>query len=633
MKKNKIFALLTRIFFSLILSSCTVTATQTLQPSHSTPNQATATMAVDSSSPALLPPQYYSPVQNASYVSKNTTIAVRFGPGLTTQDLATLRIMVTGDISGLHVGQTLLADDHKTVIFKPDQPFAPGEQVQVSVTSLQESGQAGYLPISYSFTVAMNQQPGGVGASTKPYSTPPQSAFPDYLTVPQDIPHYTISQDSANIGEGDIFVAPIPWTAAITGSYLLIMDGAGQLVYYKSMATDLNAYDFKELPNGMLSYFSQKDTTFYVMDSHYQVVNSYQAGNSYTTDLHDFLMLPNGNALIMAYDAETVDMSKVIPGGKNNATVTGLIVQELDPSKNVIFQWRSWDHVAFTDSTSNLTDQNIDLVHGNALALANDGNLLLSNRNLSEITKIDLQTGAVIWRLGGRANQFTFVNDQPFSFQHDIRQLPNGDLTLFDNHGTEQDPTPSRGVEYQIDEVNKTVTKVWEFTPSLPTFATFMGDAERLADGDTFLDWGAPFTQSDYQFVNMIEVNPQNQVLFQLAFDQPYVSYRASRAPWQGFPTTPPSLAFKQGDNELTLGYSWNGATEVASWTLFGGNSPAALAQVDQKARTGFETQSVFVGLPKSECYFQVAPIGKNGNELARSPVISTDPAACPPVP
>jgi hypothetical protein len=368
------------------------------------------------------------------------------------------------------------------------------------------------------------------------------------------------------------------------------------------------------------------------MDSHYQVVNTYQAGNGYTTDLHDFLILPNGNVLIMAYDAETVDMSKVVSGGQSNASVTGLIVQEQDPSKNVIFQWRSWDHVAFADSTSSLTDPTIDLVHGNAMALANDGNLLISNRNLSEITKVDLQTGAVIWRLGGKANQFTFENDQPFAFQHDIRQLPNGDLTLFDNHGTEQNPTPSRGVEYRVDETNKTVTKVWEFTPTSPTFATFMGDTERLADGDTFLDWGSPFAQSGYQFVNMIEVDPQNRVLFQLAFDQPYVSYRASRATWQGYPTTPPSLAFKQDDTGLTLGYSWNGATEVISWNLFGGNSPTALTRIDQKTRNEFETQSSFVGLPQNECYFQVAPIDKNGSEMARSQIISTNPAVCPPV-
>jgi hypothetical protein len=632
MKKNIVLPLITRVIFCLMLTSCLPAAANAFHGSIPKPTDVPTPVstAADAATPALLQPQYYSPLQNANFVSKNSTIAVRYGLTLNNQMVSGLKFAVKGVSSGLHSGQTVLADDARTVIFKPDQPFTPGEQVSVSVNALQTSGQASYVPISYTFTVAINQQPGGVGVSATPLKTPPDSAFPGYLTVPQDIPHFTVSTASPDNGEGDIFVAPIPWTNAVTGTYLLILDGQGQLVYYQSMADALNAYDFKELPNGNLSYFNQKDNAYYIMDSHYQVVNKIQAGDGYTTDLHDLLLLPNGNIVIMAYDAETVDMSKVVNGGKNNATVTGLIIQELDPSKNVIMEWRSWDHVAFTDTTSSLTDQAIDLVHGNALQLANDGNLLLSSRNLSEITKIDLQTGADIWRLGGKANQFSFVNDQPFAYQHDVRMLSNGDLTLFDNHGTPQAPAPSRGLEYKIDETNKTVTKVWEYTPTTPTFATFMGDNQRLADGNIFFDWGAPFTDPGYQFITMSEVDPQNQVIFQLAFDIPYVSYRATRTPWQGSPVTLPSLAFKTGANGLTLGYSWNGATNVASWNLFGGTSPTNLTQIDQKAKNGFETQSYFAGLPKNECYFQAASIDKNGGEMARSALISTDPATCP---
>jgi len=578
-----------------------------------------------------LPPQYFSPVKSAEYVSKDTTITVRYGPILTKQLVYGLNFIAQGESSGAHDGQTILADDQKTVIFKPNQPFTPGEQVKVSVNSLTYDPETIYSPLAYTFNVAANQQPGGVGASTQPLDTLPQSAFPDDLTVPQDIPHFTVTAASpATANEGDIFVAPFPWTRAVTGSYLLILDGQGQLVYYQSMAGALNAYDFKPQPGERLSFYSQKDAVYYVMDSHYQIVDKYQMGNGYTTDLHDLQLLPNGNALLMAYDAETVNMSQVAPGGLADATVTGLIIQELDPSKNVIFEWRSWDHFAFINSTASLAGQTIDLIHGNALALANDGNLLLSSRNLSEITKIDLQTGAVLWRLGGKANQFVFVNDQPFAYQHDVRQLPNGDITVFDNQGTQEDPAPSRAIEYRIDEVHKTVTKVWQYQPSPTIFTTFMGDTHSLADGNTFLDWGSPFTQSGYEYVSMTEVNPDDQVLFQLAFDQPFVSYRAFRSPWQGFPLTKPALAYKQDANGLTLGYSWNGATEVVSWRVLGGRSLDTLNLIEQKPINGFETQSQLTNLPKGECYFQAVPVDKNGSEMARSQIISTDAAACP---
>ena len=126
---------------------------------------------------------------------------------LTSQIVSGLQFAVRGITSGLHTGKTILADDAKTVIFKPDQPFTPGEQVSVSVNSLQGVGTSGYLPVSYSFTVATNQKPGGVGASTAPLKTAPQSAFPGYLTVPQDIPHYTVTQPRRITGKA-IFLSP-----------------------------------------------------------------------------------------------------------------------------------------------------------------------------------------------------------------------------------------------------------------------------------------------------------------------------------------------------------------------------------------------------------------------------------------
>ena len=37
--------------------------------------------------------------------------------------------------------------------------------------------------------------------------------------------------------------------------------------------------------------------------------------------------------------------------------------------------------------------------------------LMISSRHLNEITKISRTTGDIIWRFGGKNNQFTFVND------------------------------------------------------------------------------------------------------------------------------------------------------------------------------------------------------------------------------
>ncbi len=582
------------------------------------------------------PPEYYSPLRDAQYVSKAATIIVRYGPVLTAQEIGVLDFTVAGTKSGLHTGRTILADDHKTVIFKPDRFFTPGEQVSVKVNSLNLDDEATYPSLSYKFTVATNQQPGTPGSSqlaNPPIpENPPSSAFPNFLTVPQDIPHFTLT-GSASLG--DIFVAPFYWTESTVGSYLLILNPKGQLVYYRSAADALDAWDFKLQPNGMLSYYDQKHSVIYLMNSHYQTVAEYTAGNGYSADLHDFQILPNGNALLLIYDAESVDMSKIVLGGRPDATVTGLIIQEMDPSHNVIFEWRSWDHFSFGDSSAGLLDQKIDLIHGNSVALTPDGNLLLSSRNLSEITKIDLETGDILWRFGGRANMFQFLNGQPFAYQHDVAVLPNGDVTLFDNQGTTDNPAPSRGVEYRLDEINMTATQVWSFAHDPVVLTTFMGSAQRLPNGNTFLSWGAPYTKKDtpYVFTSMTEVTPDNEALFEFTFDQPYVSYRAFIFPWHGFPDTPPALVAKRDGSALTLAYSWNGATEVLGWRLYGGRDAQSLSVVEEKPKTDFEVQSIFAAPPAGDCYFQVAALDKFSYELARSKIITTDAIRCPALP
>jgi hypothetical protein len=156
---------------------------------------------------------------------------------------------------------------------------------------------------------------------------------------------------------------------------------------------------------------------------------------------------------------------------------------------------------------------------------------------------------------------------------------------------------------------------------------------ERLPDGNTFLSWGAPSTAKEYVYVSMTEVTPDNRGVFDLSFDQPYVSYRAFRFPWQGFPDTQPALASKVEGDTITLGYSWNGATEVAGYRVFGGNSPQSLGLIEEQAKTDFETQSHLTNLPQGECYFQVAALDESGNEMARSAIISTDDVNCPLVP
>src|SRR5262249_26122544 len=214
---------------------------------------------------------------------------------------------------------------------------------------------------------------------------------------------------------GAYFMAPFA-NSNTTTARLQILDDRGKPLFQRQYTGVFRPTDFKVQPNGLLTYFLSGAEKYYAMDSAYAVVDSFICGNGYPTDLHELQILPDGHALLMSYDPQPVDMSVIVPGGNPNAVVFGLIVQELDQNKDVVFQWRSWDHFAITDCSPNPVDLKgafIDYCHGNSIEKGPDGNLIISSRHMNEITKINRNTGDTIWRLGRNAvnNQFSFPND------------------------------------------------------------------------------------------------------------------------------------------------------------------------------------------------------------------------------
>jgi len=214
-----------------------------------------------------------------------------------------------------------------------------------------------------------------------------------------------------------------------------------------------------------------------------------------------------------------------VEGGNPNAVVVGLVIQELDQEKDVVFQWRSWDHFQITDCVRSITGANVDYAHGNSIEPDTDGNLIFSSRHMDEITKVSRETGEIIWRLGGKNNQFTFVNDpDQFSQQHSARRLANGHLLLYDN-GNFHTPPRSRAVEYTLDEVHRVATLVWQYRNTPDTFGGAMGSVQRLPNGNTLIGWGATNPTAT-------EVAPDGRKVAEMTFAPGTFSYRAFRFEW-----------------------------------------------------------------------------------------------------
>ncbi|HTR97769.1 MAG TPA: aryl-sulfate sulfotransferase [Candidatus Acidoferrales bacterium] len=482
---------------------------------------------------------YLSPSPGARLVSPRTNLIARLA-GVEASALLQTRFTVTGASSGAHQGRLHLSSDGRTLLFNPDDPFAPGEEVRVAVEAPAKLASERLLA-SYTFTVT----PGGAPAfdplrQAEVAAAPPRPSMPFATRHTLDLPEI----DSSIYGTpspGRLFLASLDF---VNPSYLLIVDDYGNPVFSRSLGPSY--FDFKLQPTGVLSYYESPPNQFVLMDSAYVVIDSIGCGNGYATDVHELRLLPNGHALLLGDDPEIVDMSAIVPGGDPNAVVIGIILQELDAERNVIFQWRSWDHYQITDAThEDLTAPSIDYVHANAIEVDADGNLLLSCRHMDEITKIDRNTGETIWRWGGKNNQFTPVGDTlGFSHQHAIRVLPNGDYTMFDN-GNYHEPQFSRALEWQLDPNAMTATLKWQYRNSPDSYGGAMGYVQRLASGNTLIGWGIGKP-------DVIEVTPDGTKVMQMSFVDGQFSYRAYRTDWA--PATAAVVSRHEPPNAPTLG-------------------------------------------------------------------------------
>lgn len=494
---------------------------------------------------------HLSPVPGAKMVSCETGIIIRskniLDPGIS---IVGKYLLVTGNKSGTHSVHAVLSDDNRTMVFQPDIPFALNEYVSVSFREgIRTSSGETLQPFTFSFTTQSQKisfEPQLETMDDVPIKklSPPKSQVGSSRTIravtetlPPDFPPITFTPYKP-VPSGQIFIDNDESTSSI-GYYLVDVATSGKVLGYKR--TTNYAYDFKRQPNGLLSYYDRNSLDFVVMDSLYNVINAYRA-IGYFTDVHEFQMLSNGHVLIMGDDPESVNMDTVVPGGDPNAVVDGIIIQELDQSKNLVFQWRSWDHYKITDAIGvDFTAATIDYCHGNSLDLDYDGNILFSTRNMSEITKIDRNTGDIIWRWGGKNNQFTFLGDTlQFTYQHAARLIQNGNYILFDN-GDLHNPPFSRAVEYQLDQTQKTATAVWQYrnTPDLYGYST--GYAQRLDDGNTLIDWGTTNP-------NVSLVAPDSTKIFDLTFPEGMYTYRAYM-----YPSTLPVLSVSPSGESVSL--------------------------------------------------------------------------------
>jgi len=338
--------------------------------------------------------------------------------------------------------------------------------------------------------------------------------------------------------------------------------------------------------------------------------------------------------LMSAYQAAQYDLSSV--DGPADGWILDSVMQELNITSNEpIFTWIASDHVNATLCYTSVgtgggsVAEAFDYFHINSIEKDSFGNYLISSRHCWTVYYVDGTSGDIIWSMGGMNSSFAMGNGTSFSFQHHTRWVDLNDtygtMTVFDNGGRlgETEEPMSRGLYLGLNFIDMSVELLQEFLPFNASITQSQGSVQIQPNGNFLVGFGQlPWTG---------EYTAAGDLIWTTQFGVGDVeSYRALRYNWTGTPTDPPSVEHVHSvKSNLTSFYaSWNGATEIVKWELFGAADSSGSNSVSlyNQTKTGFETTITISTAAHAYNFYAVRAVGSSEKVLGTSAFLSVNP-------
>jgi hypothetical protein len=357
--------------------------------------------------------------------------------------------------------------------------------------------------------------------------------------------------------------------------WAMVLDVNGVPVWYQRAPTSV--YDVDDVVDGAISFalYPEKNGPFEIR--YLDPPSTVDLGSN--VNPHELRRLSSGNSLVINSTDEQADLTGVeIPlsdGGVAspgpNSTIRGCNVDELDPSGNVVWSWQATQYLdpvmdcTYPEIVQGDTNPDggaiIDVFHCNSIDIdPNNGNLLISARNMDTVFYVDRTTKDILWKMGGSSftkDGATYVSldaADAFYRQHDARLQPGwsptcrggtGEISLYDDE-TSRPGSSARAVVYSVvvgdadgggacdggsaEGGTPGVAKsVWQYVGA--SGAAFSGSFRITPDGSRVIGWGSYGKSS----LVMTEVNIDGKDLLDLRSSDGMVSYRAIKAPLSAF--------------------------------------------------------------------------------------------------
>ncbi len=265
---------------------------------------------------------------------------------------------------------------------------------------------------------------------------------------------------------------------------------------------------------------------------------------------HDLIKLPNGNYLGFVitdslhhvpnsndYDLPfNFSFEDNIPGFSDDFVYPwiwkGERIVEWDINGDEVWSWDPFDHYSlddfdyisyFWENVASSGDP-FDWTHFNALAYDEIENAIyVSSKNLSRITKIDKETGDVIWNMGipWLSGENILEPDNYFSGQHGLELLDNRNIVFFDNgilsgrfDGT--NIYKSSAIELKINNINGefNVETIWSHTLPVELYGVISGNVQKLINGNYLIT-----TVGSSDGAHTLEITPSHEIAWDCKFN------------------------------------------------------------------------------------------------------------------
>jgi hypothetical protein len=322
--------------------------------------------------------------------------------------------------------------------------------------------------------------------------------------LPEDFPSWSFKRFGRPAAQWYLF-APVT-VPNKSGHYVTLIDTRGTPVWWvHATAVPFNSH---LLPSGELAWARWYGDPFAVRASSAWEVHRLDGSLVRTlrtvgspTDMHDMVQLGHGRYLLMTYRLRRhIDLTS--RGSARDGVVADGELQEIDRRGRLVWRWSALDHIPMSENAGvwKRTFRTIpggrrafDWFHLNSAEPDGHGGIVISGRHVNAVYRIDRSTGKVTWKLGGtrRPESLTVTGDPSrtgtFIGQHDASLLPDGTLTVYDNHA----PYHPRAVRFAIDARRHAARLLEQVHQPGLVWSPAEGTATRLPDSNWVVSWGA----------------------------------------------------------------------------------------------------------------------------------------------